>query len=707
MTKPGSKSTLPTSTMKPNSSSGLDKRVRLGWGLALFALVLFTFWRVGGFDLTTKLSSGRTVPNMFATVDHPFHASRGAVLLDSLRDGEILRWMGSHQGGYPVEFYPLGVAWLDVGIWAAFLGTIPILAVHKITVALILVLPAVAYWLLVRGDKLHPSIAFLAMAFHIAIPGYWLNGGYEELVGWGLVTNVAGASFAVISTILLARYVLNREHWCGIGAVLAISAGAVSNPRSLFGVVIATLAIAGWALFTNDQLPVRRRLIDICISIGIVGVLSLALAAPVISSLLRYSEEYFFLHYQFYDPLSMYWDALKMALSWRILALAIIGMALVFALRRSSWPRVSQVIAITVATYSLFTMWVATTENPPPLVEQLEAPRLMPFQRFLMIALAAVAVELAVQWFAYRLSVIWREVVIAIVVLAVSAYSIGTMINRPDGVPVNENALYVLEETGNQQFADFEDAVRAGNDVRLNGSSIFVVGNQDPQWHEQLWAPGIENGTYYYDDWLWYWHSDQPGPYDPMTGYYMPNPSDALVQDYFDQHGIGVVLVHDMWVPSGPTPRQTARQSDLLDPVGSFGGWDVYAVKQPGAVATRGQTLPDEIQVDNQEIRATFPDGSGDILIRQNWFPRWSAEVNGEPARIERDESGYMRIAVPDGSAELVVTYGVTVTDWVSRAASVAGGIGLIAFAWRGGTWRPKPEEVHQDVTTRPAVSAE
>lgn len=693
--------------MTPTNSPEFDKRVHLGWALALVGLVIFTFWRVGGFDLTTTLESGRTVPNMFGTVDHPFHASRGAVLLDSLRDGENLRWMGSHQGGYPVEFYPLGVAWLDVILWAAFLGSVPILAVHKITVAFVLVLPALAYWLLIRGDKLHPSIAFLAMAFHIAIPGYWLNGGYEELVGWGLVTNVAGATFAVISTILLARFVLYREHWCGVGAVLAISAGAVSNPRSLFGVVIATLAIAVWAMVTNENLSFRKRLIDTAIAIGAVGGLSLAIAAPVISSLLRYSDQYFFLHYQFYDPLSMYWDALEMALSWRVLWLALIGILIVFAVSRTRWPRISQVISLTVLGYSLFTIWVATTDNPPPLVEQLEAPRLMPFQRFLMIVLAAIAIVLAAQWFASRLSAIWRETAIGIVVVAVSAYAIGMMIDRPDDVPFNENALYTVAETGNQQFADFEDAVLTANELRPEGSAVFVVGNQDPQWHEQLWAPGIQNGTYYYDDWLWYWHSSQPGPYDPMIGYYMPNPSEALTQEYFDLHGIGVVIVHDMWVPSGISPKQAARQSDVLEGSGTFGGWDVYRVKEPTSFVTRGDSPPDEVDIGNHQISAYFPDGSGDILIRQNWFPRWSAEINGEPARIERDDSGYMRIPTPEGPANVVVSYGETVTDWMSRLASIGGGVGLLVFAWRGNTWRPKPEEVRQDGSARPDLFEE
>ncbi len=679
--------------MTPTESVSFDRLVRLGWGLALLGLVLYTFWRIGGFDLTTTLESGRTVPNMYGTVDHPFHASRGAVLLDSLRTGELLRWMSGHQGGYPVEFYPLGVAWLDVAIWALLFGSVPILAVHKVTVALILVLPALAYWLLVRGDRLHPSIAFLAMAFHVAIPGYWLSGGYEELLGWGLVTNVAGATLAVISTVLLARYVLRREHWCGATAVLAIAAGAVSNPRSLFGVVIASLAIGLWALATQRHLAARRRLVDVAVAIGVVGGLALLLAMPVISSLLRYSDQYFFLHYQFYDPLSMYRDALDLALSPRLLWIAIGGAVLVFVVRHVPVPRVSQAMTIAAGLYSLFTIWVATTDNPPPLVEQLEAPRLMPYQRLIMLALAAIAVVFLLQLVTHRLAALWREVAIAVVVIGLGTITLHNMMDRGPDYPLNENALYEVPTVGNPTFADLEDAVHRANTVRPEGTAIFVVGNQQNFWHEQLWAPGIENGTYYYDDWLWYWHSDQPGPYVPERGYYMDNPSDAFTREYFDQHAIGVVIVSDMYVPSGISPVAAARQSPLLQPQGSYGRWDVYSVVEPVNMVSRGETGPVDIAITNGEIRARFAEGSGDILVRHNWFPRWEAEVNGQPAEIVRDESGYMRISAPDGPVEVVVTYGVTPVDWAARIASIAGVAGLILFAWKGNALRPTVSE--------------
>jgi hypothetical protein len=361
----------------------------------------------------------------------------------------------------------------------------------------------------------------------------------------------------------------------------------------------------------------------------------------------------------------------------------------VFIVRHVPVPRISQAVVITVGLYSLFTIWVATTGDPPPLVEQLEAPRLMPYQRLLMLALAAVAIVFALQWLTHRLRAVWRELVIAIVVVGLGTVSIHNMIDRGGDYPPNENALYEVPTVGNTTFADLEDAVHQANALRPEGTSIFLVGNQHDYWHEQLWAPGIENGNYYYDDWLWYWHSDQPGPYIPERGYYMDNPSDAFTREYFDLHGIGVVIVGDMYVPSGMSPVAAARQSALLQHQGTYGRWDVYNVVDPTAMVTRGDTVPAEVMIGNGEIRAMFADGSGDILVRQNWFPRWNAEVNGEPVDIVRDESGYMRIPVPDGPVELVLTYGVTPVDWIGRVASIGGVVGLVAFAWRGNALRP------------------
>lgn len=684
--------------MKPFEEKA-ERYLAYGWGIALLGLCLYALRKIGGLDLTITLDSGRSIPNVYATVDHPFHAARAAAVLDALKQGELVRWMGSHQGGYPVEFYPLGVAWLDVGVWSLLFGQFPIMAVHKLVVGLIFVLPALAYWSLVRADKVHPSAAFLAMSIHLAVPGYWLSGGYEELVGWGLVTNVAGATFGVLSTVLLARYVLYRYHWSGVGAVIAIALAAVSNPRSLFGIVIATFAIAVWYLLVESDLSFRLRLRDAVVATGVVGGLAFLIAAPVVTSLMRYSDQYFFLHYQFYEPIETYLDALKLALTDRVLLMSIATGVAFLLIFRSRRLRVSQAVALAVGMYTVFTVWVATTGNPPPLVEQLEAPRLMPYQRQLMIVLAAIGVVCVVQWLIKRFPFAVREIIIAALVLGLSISGIRSAASLDQDIPANEIAMYEVETVGDQRFADLEDAVHAANQVRPDGSTVFVVGNQQSWWHEQLWAPGIEYGTYQYDDWLWYWHADQTGPYDATQGYYIPNPSDAFTTEYFHRHGIGVVMVSDMWVPSGTPPRQAAAESDLLTHVGSYGSWDVYAVIDPGHVVSRGDAAPDTVVVTNQRIEATWSEGAGEIVIRQNWFPRWEARVNGKVVPIERTEDGYMRVQTGDGPASLTLDYTVTGLDWMARGASVIGVAGTLVFAFAGRRLRPVLNEESSRVT--------
>src|SRR5680860_1396243 len=76
-------------------------------GSVVLLLAIWVVWKFGGFDLMVTIEAdGRrlTIANTFATVDHPFHATRGDTLLRSLQDGQLLRWIGHHQGGYPVEF---------------------------------------------------------------------------------------------------------------------------------------------------------------------------------------------------------------------------------------------------------------------------------------------------------------------------------------------------------------------------------------------------------------------------------------------------------------------------------------------------------------------------------------------------------------------------------------------------------------------------
>lgn len=651
------------------------------WFILLIALCVWVAWYIGAFDLMNTVTiNGRQVevPNVYAVVDHPFHATRAHVLLESLKEGDIVRWIGNHQGGYPVEFYPLGIPWLDVALWGLFLGSLPIIALHKLAVVAVFLLPALSFWILARGDRAHPGIAVLATAVHFAVPGHWLNGGYTELVGWGLVTNVAGASLALLATAALAMFVMQRNHAMGVLAVLAAAAGACTNPRSLFGVVIAALAILVVATVVGDRERAKARFVEAVVRIGVVGGLALLLAAPVVLALFRYNAEYFFLHYEFYVPITELWSASMSAVSLPVLILAIVGVGLALLRRPGT---IAQAMAFTLVLYVLFTVLVAASSWVPPLVEQLEAPRLMPFQRQLMIYLGAWAVGAGIRQLMTRVSGLKRRLASAAAFMVLALAVLVTFVRPLDFVPENFHGLTPVDTVGVPDFPLLMEAIDEADSLREEGTSIFVVGNRDEWWHQQLWAPVASDAPFYYDDWMWYWTRTHQGPYDYHNGHYFPNPSQALTREYLSANGISVVVVTDMPVPSGAPPREAARSSPLLDLATTVGEWDIYRVTEPTSIVTRGDTLPEEITLSDERITASFVDDGDHVVIRRNWFPRWEAFVNGENVDILHRDDGYMEIAVPPGPVEIDLIYGVTPLDWVGRLAAVAGVVGTLVFA--------------------------
>ena len=150
--------------------------------LALLAIAVA--YRVGAFDLwgTVDSRSGGD-PAAKHLCRHRSPVSRGA-----RRDapsgtfgGCASRWIAHHQGGYPVEFYPLGVAWLEVGVWALAAGVLPIASVHTLVVVLIFLAPPIALALIARRDGLPPSVGIGAAALHVLLPGGPWQGGYAEI----------------------------------------------------------------------------------------------------------------------------------------------------------------------------------------------------------------------------------------------------------------------------------------------------------------------------------------------------------------------------------------------------------------------------------------------------------------------------------------------------------------------------------------------
>src|SRR5690606_4086621 len=124
-------------------------------------------------------------------------------------------------------------------------------------------------------------------------------------------------------------------------------------------------------------------------------------------ALARYNDLYFFVVYERYDSLREYWDASMTAVSRPILWLGISGLALAFIRPEL---RAGRFVAFTTITYVAVTILLSGL-MPGPHIEQLEATRLMPFQRALTFFLAALAVYVTLALLAdlikrYRLTIV-------------------------------------------------------------------------------------------------------------------------------------------------------------------------------------------------------------------------------------------------------------------------------------------------------------
>ena len=221
--------------------------MRWVWVVAYGLVALYVAIRMGVFALSAPVAiSEETVrlPNTYASVDHPFHVARADILWRELASGNVLRWIGQHQGGYPVEFYPIGEAWLEVAIRALSLGTLPAEGSHTLAIIGLFLAPGAAFAALAREDGWSPAVGLTAFALHISLPGGWYDGGYTELVQWGLVTNVAGAVATLCMLPAMVRFLCTGAGWAGAAAAALAALAIYCNPRSLLG--LAAIGLGAW-----------------------------------------------------------------------------------------------------------------------------------------------------------------------------------------------------------------------------------------------------------------------------------------------------------------------------------------------------------------------------------------------------------------------------------------------------------------------------
>lgn len=659
--------------MKPSIS--LSTRGRLLWPCAWVLLVFYVALRVGVFSLQVDVSTpaGRvSLPNTFATVDHPFHVARAEVLWRELGEGRLLRWIGQHQGGYPVEFYPLGEAWFEVLIRAASLGALSAEGAHTLAITAIFLLPGAAFFALSRQDGFSPAAGLLAMTLHVSLPGGWYDGGYTELVQWGLVTNVAGATAAFLVLPLLVRFLASGTGWCGALAA-ALSAWAVyCNPRSAIGLV----AIAGGAwLAAVYGSGVRRPRVAALRTITVAGAAAL-LSAPQLLSLARFGGLYEFVHYGRYQSAGEYLIRSAAGVTPVVMFLAIAGVAIALLTRGPASLASSGALVL----YAGMTMAIAFVPAVAGLTPQLEPTRLMPLQRLLAIYLAAAAVWVLVSRVADNFAP--GRKVIAPAIVGSLATAVLLVLTRPTvGAPPDPASpaiagigLYPVAMSAQPAQADLEQAIRAADAVAVPGSALLVIGSAI-SWHQQLWAPIWTTRPLFYDNWLWYWHPDHAGTpgYAFRAGHHYPDPEAALDPTYLARQGIGAVAV------TGPV-QEIAARSNVLQPIRT-GIYDVYAVREPTTTITIDGQSTLTAEFGNGFLAGRVESAGGRAIARANWFPRWNANGDGRAGIVGRRDDGSIDVTFPDRVSAIDLQYVVQPLDWVGRGLALLGIASLTVLA--------------------------
>lgn len=639
----------------------------VAWGCAFGALALLLADR---FDLRTvwthvAMSDGSVMklPAGFATVDHPFHTARSISLLESLRDGHLLRWFGQHQGGYPAEFYPTGAAWLDVTLWAITIGQFPMAYIHKVLIVLIVFAPAMIYlWWTIR-ERISPGVALLAGTGHAVIAGEWWAGGWTEIGAWGLVTNVAAQTAIVGALLGVSGWIREGRRRDLVVAGVAVGIAIGTNPRTF--IALGTVGLASLIVAFLQRPEISLRLLGL--RIAALGALTFALSAPELISLARYEHLYYFVQYSEYPDVGSWWDSSNTALWTPIFALALGGIVTSIGLPNRPFMRT---VGLTAVLYMGMTALLIAWDGS--VVQQLELTRLMPFQRMTLFFLAALFVFDILTLVRRHIPQVPNETPSALLAAMALVLAWVVVIRPASWVRADELGLQVVPSSAQGAIGDLERAVNTADAAAMPGTSILILGSV-VSWHEQLYATNWSDRRFFYDDWLWYWQKLNYGDYNPEVEHAYPNDTSTLDAEYLQIHGIGAVIVADVADPSGRNNREVASRSPLLTQV-SVGPWyDVYTVNSPTPIVTAGNASATGISVTNQSITATGTSDGSPIVVRQNWFPRWRATVNGEPVDITRRSDGYMEIAVPAGEYVLHVEYAMTKLDWLGRFCFVLG----------------------------------
>ncbi len=652
--------------------------------VALFSLLaLWVALRLHTFSIwkTVRLPDGQAVrmPDGYGAVDHPFHTVRAETLRRALADGHLLRWVSHHQGGYPVEFYPLGAAGLEVGLWTLLGGALPMAAVHKIAVWLIFLLPGVGFLLLARRDRTTSGVALVALAIHVAVRGWWWSGGSMELIEWGLITNVAGATAAFLFLPLATSFLSQGRARDGVGAAFFAALAIYANPRSAIALGAAALGAA--AAQAVPGIDVRPRLRAVVTRIVWVAAVAAMISAPELLSLARFHALYYFVRYEQYVDLGAYWRSSIEAVSGPVAVAASAGLILGMFVKRLQ----ARAVATTLIIYAAVTVALTLASADGNIAQQLETTRLMPFQRYLAIYLAALAIMWVAEWVrrAAGAPLIARDAAcVAIAALVLVVY----VMHPVSLIPDKDRSLLATPTSATPSVADLRTAIQVADAEAPPSTAIYIVGSplDSPlTWHTQLWAPLWTSRPLFYDDWLWYWQTWHIGPYNPFSehAYDATRMPETLTPEFLTRHGIGAVVLAE--TARSQEAALAARSAPNLNLIRG-GMYAVYVVRNARTLATVGERNLELTIADPGHLRFIGESDGGTAIVRVNWFPRWRATVNGRPVPVSRQDDGYLALPVPDGLITLDITYAVDGWDWFGRLLCVSGAIAACLWLVRG-----------------------
>ena len=145
------------------------------------------------------------------------------------------------------------------------LGTLPAEGAHTLTIVALFLAPGAAFAALAHQDGWSPAVGLIAFVLHISLPGGWYDGGYTELVQWGLVTNVAGAVAAFCMLPAIVRFLRTGAGWAGAAAAALGALAIYCNPRSLLALAALGLGRGSPEFFVPRKLRYmdRQRMLEI------------------------------------------------------------------------------------------------------------------------------------------------------------------------------------------------------------------------------------------------------------------------------------------------------------------------------------------------------------------------------------------------------------------------------------------------------------